>query len=524
MLKIQREFNRQYEEAIKIYEQEKDKYDADMLQWKKERRSGKKIGNAPVKPEPPKRKVCIVSDTTTEALIPFWADNPFGLCSIHNEGMTFFGGLDSYRSGSNKDEGIYNDAFDGGYVQVTRKTNNQYTAADHSHCSFCVGIQPECLKLIVKRNPQFLFSGFLARFLPCMPPDIPRHLRNKPVPECIKSAYDRMINTLFDWRTKMSTTPDDPYIVKLTPEAEDLFYEYHKTLSNDRSALPSGPMKAALAKLIGYAPRIALTLHIAHFASKCTDGKFPTSIPAVTEDTMRVAIVLTEWYKHETQRILQFVRPGEIIAGDQEIAAILKHIHKRGGKTTARRVAQNLTVFKVSGGTDQATKKLEEMVQKGLLIAEERQAPNGVTVKYFSLSNVSNANSSNAVSDNIENGVADVGVGEDFSDYFTADVPDYQESDNGITGIDDYEDAIDEIAMAEPPVIIMEDDMETQPLKVEMTEPPVIMSDEVDEAIKEREEMDAWFDEVSKTLALAEANRPAEEPRRSRPEDIVVPF
>jgi hypothetical protein len=410
LITIQREFNEQYAKAIELYEKEKKEYEASL-------KSKKGCGEILVKPEAPKRQFCYVSDTTTEMLIPILADNPYGVCSVYDEGMTFFGSLDVYRSGGGgKDEGIYNEVFDGGYVQVTRKTGNQFIAADRSHCSICVGVQPETLKMILKRNPQFLYSGFLARFLMCMPPDTSRHINDDFIPEDVENAYHRMINTLFSWRNKARSTPTNPCRLPLTPAAKALFDEYHNKLEDERASLPLGAMKAILSKLSGYAMRIALTLHIAHFASHFPDGQVPIEFPRIDEKTMKAAIILTKWYRREAQRVLLMLRPTEIVDGDKDVASILGHVQNRGGQTTARFVAQNITTFDGDGGTERATKKLEEMVQKGLLIADDQKRKNGKLVRVYSFPSTTYADNGYAIPDEIDNGVDSVGdgVGGDF--------------------------------------------------------------------------------------------------------------
>ena len=136
LIRKQGEFNKQYNKAVELYEKEKKQYEADLIKSKRGH------GDIPIKPEEPKRQFCYVSDTTTEMLIPILADNPYGVCSVYDEAMTFFGSLDAYRSGGGgKDEGIYNEVYDGGYVQVTRKTGDQFVAAERSHCSIGGGIQ-----------------------------------------------------------------------------------------------------------------------------------------------------------------------------------------------------------------------------------------------------------------------------------------------------------------------------------------------------------------------------------------------
>jgi len=353
---------------------------------------------------------CLIGDTTTPALVCALADNLYGVCALHNEASGLLGSFDK----RNKDESIYNDIYDGGSVRVTRKTSKRSIVAKHSHTSICGGIQPESLKLILKRNSQFLSSGFLARLLMCKPPNIPRRYSNESIPEEIGNAYGRMIRTLFSWRGEVIPTPDDPFLVKLTPEADKLFGEYFNMLEVERDALPSGILKAMRAKLIGYALRIALTLHVADFAAGCREGDLPTEIPDLEEGMMWSAMALTEWYKHEAERILQKTCPE--IEVDQESIAILKHVEKRG-QTDARTVSQNLRAFKVRGGTERAMEKLSEMVQRGLLTNDVQEATKGMSVKVYSLPCAHNVHNANTVPDESGNGVGAVGaVGMNFAD------------------------------------------------------------------------------------------------------------
>jgi membrane protease YdiL (CAAX protease family) len=69
----------------------------------------------------------------------------------------------------------------------------------------------------------------------------------------------------------------------------------------------------------GYVLRLALTLHIAEVAGSSEDDTPPESIPPITVGTMGSAILLVEWYRRETQRILQRVRPGSGIVVDKEV-------------------------------------------------------------------------------------------------------------------------------------------------------------------------------------------------------------
>ena len=206
-----------------------------------------------------------------------------------------------------------------------------------------------------------------------------------------------MIDSLFFWRGKLRGSPGSPYLVKLTPEAKRLFANYHDDLIDDRCSLPSGAMKASLSKLSGYVPRIALTLHVARVASTCPVEQCPPGVPDIDAETMKAAITLTEWFRRETQRVLQVMQPGEVVEGDKEIGAILNHLTNGDrNETEARTVAQNLRPFREAGMAG-AEKKLDEMVAKGLLTVEQRKADNGVEVKYYSLPVTANAANANAI-------------------------------------------------------------------------------------------------------------------------------
>jgi len=366
LIQKQREYSKQYDDAMQQYE-------IDFSDWK---RSGGE------KPKIPKHRFCHISDCTTAALIPILSENPHGVCASYNEVSTWLGSFSS----NGKDEGIYNDVYDGSTVQVNRKTGTRCIEASHTNTSITGGIQPNSLYGILQKNPQFYYSGFLARFLMAMPPDTPRYFSDDPIPDGVSSAYHKLIETLFAWRSDTGATPDEPYPVALTPGAREMFADFHNSLADDRNSLVAGVMKSILSKMSGYVLRIALVLHIAEIAGNCADEHFPDSIPAITSDTMGKAIILVEWYRHEGQRILQRVQPSASVTVDREVTAILKHVQNQGGQTTARLVSQYVSAFSGRGGSERATTKLEQMSKNGLLTAQDLKASNGRPVKVYSMS------------------------------------------------------------------------------------------------------------------------------------------
>jgi hypothetical protein len=355
-------------------------------------------------------KCCLISNITTAALIPILANNPYGVCAVHNEASTWLGSF----NWKGTDEGVYNDIYDGGYVKYNRKTGKKRIVAPHTHTSISAAIQPNILKSILLRNPQFFYSGFMARFLMTMPPDSLRHYSDAFVSEPVVNAYRQVIGTLFDWRKTKKVTPDHPYCVKLSPEATELFALQHDILEDERVSLPADVMQSILPKIQGYTLRLALVLHITEFASHCSDGEFPDAIPNILEGTMDKAITLTEWYMKEAQRILQKIQPGITVEGDREVVSILKHIQGQGGQTTARKVAQNLSAFNGSGGSEKASEKLESMFRNGLLTVRIQKVSNGSITREYFLANADNNDSNHFVDKGLSDGVGVVGgVGAD---------------------------------------------------------------------------------------------------------------
>ena len=330
------------------------------------------------KPELPRHRFCHISDCTTAALIQLLSENHYGVCASYNELSTWISNF-SYNG---RDEAIFCGVYDGSPVQVNRKTKPRYIEARHTNTSITGGIQPESLNRILQRNPQFYYTGFLARFLMAMPPDTPRYYSDYTVPNTTVNEYHKLIKTLLSWQTDVIATPDDPFQVTLSVAARALFTEYHDSLTDDRSSLADGVMKTILPKMVGNALRVALTFHMVETAS---NAKQLSNTQEISVRTMKNAIALVEWYRREGQRILQQYRPFETTKGDREVASILNHIKNQGGQTTARLVSQYISAFSGRGGAERATAKLTQMCQDNILVSENIKASNGRPITVYSI-------------------------------------------------------------------------------------------------------------------------------------------
>ena len=369
-----------YVEAMKTYRRLKKCYEADLAQWRKDRQKGKDT-KPPVEPIPPQLVEYFVEDSTTEALIDVLSRNADGVLGIHDElAGTFYGSFNAYRGGSkagNKDESLYNRCFDGGLVKINRKTaDKKVLVAHHTHTSMTGGIQPDALRDISAKNTSVWYSGQFARSLFAMPPDNIKTFSELVIPESIKSGYNHIFETLIGWRDCGDImSPGNPYHVKLSDGAKELFIENHDAFEAERYS-ESGVMKSHLSKMKDITGRIALVLHIVECVSQHTSEGFTGTIPPVEKETMANAIRIARWFSGQTRRLFQLMRPKSEVESDREAMKILQAIDKKGSITKAELLT--LYVFKTAKNpSDTVEAKLTELRKQGLIVADFVKDPKG---------------------------------------------------------------------------------------------------------------------------------------------------
>src|SRR5262249_15036182 len=113
-----------------------------------------------------------------------------------------------------------------------------------------------------------------------------------------------------------------PVELGITPDAMTLLERWHVEHMRDGN-LSTEPIQSAFSKLKGFCPQLALILHMARIVSGETQS------PDVDEDSMRCAIVITEYFKAHAHRVQAFlVRKGATASKVYE--KIIKWAVKRG--------------------------------------------------------------------------------------------------------------------------------------------------------------------------------------------------
>jgi len=398
----QNEADKNYREIESKYEEQLTIYNAKFGKWK-----GGLAKNSdskpPEKPIPPIAEAYIADDTTSEALIEILSQNPFGVCLPKDELSGWLGGFDAYSGGKGAKDLPFWLAMHGcRSYRVNRKSGTKkIMIATTPAVSICGGIQPGILRKILTENKHFFDAGLAARILFAMPPDQSQRWSDDVVSEETRDRYREVINRIHRWQSNEEDKPlkpEEPDIIKLSETAQEVFIDFCNENADEREQMESDTQKAFFPKLTGYAARIALVFHIVKWIDEDTvDYDF------IDGETMESAIQLTQWFKREALRINENMR-GETAQVDFEASAILGAI-RRKDELTARELVQSTRLFRGKGGVEQAMQKMEALVSKGQLVADERKADNGTMTKYYSL-----PDTVYAIPETTENGVDKNGV------------------------------------------------------------------------------------------------------------------
>ena len=366
--KTREPLDRLEEEALERYEK-----DYANLVSQPHSRKNKTVAEQTKKQTAPTLSRYIVSDTTTAALLPILAENPCGVCLIRDELAAFFGRIDKTKM----DRQIYIEIHGGGFVKVDRRTGKRYLAAKTPSLSIIGGIQSDMLCETITREPDFMATGFGSRFLMVYPPSVPIKWNRKFVDEDVQSSYEQLIKRLIQNRN--SINPDDPDIVRLSFSADRLIFDFQNRQADEVPHIKDDNVRYVFNKAGMHAARLALVLHVV----ECFERKFmlPSS---VSKDTMRRAIVLTEWFLNESHRIYALLS-GREESVDKEAEIILAKIYKHGGKVTAHDLRHGTKKYHQRGGTQSLKEKLAKMVEAGQIDRLLETDEQGEEVEYLTI-------------------------------------------------------------------------------------------------------------------------------------------
>ncbi|MCL2305329.1 MAG: DUF3987 domain-containing protein [Planctomycetaceae bacterium] len=375
---LQSEADRDYDTKSDIYATEKGQYDLDYDDWKRARKRNP-MTLPPVLPFAPKMETFLVDDATLEAIAEVLESNPFGILLVKDELAGWLKSFDCYRSGGGaKDLPAWLSIHGGRMFRINRKTGKKMIHSNNPAVSVCGGVQPLVLQRIVNENEDFFDSGLTARILFAMPPDKPSYWTEAETSDEALMNYERIFRTLYRWRSaENAPSPENPLIVRLSPEAKDLFTQFFNVNVDERMVLDSD-MKAFWAKFASYAARLALVFHV---VQRIEDGAPMEELPG---ETMQRAIRLIMWFKREAARILKLLRQTKCEI-DFEAQAVLGLIEQNGGRITVRELQHRRSKYRDKDGAKKAETLLDGLVRQGKLTSEQTMSGNGKTVLRYGL-------------------------------------------------------------------------------------------------------------------------------------------
>jgi hypothetical protein len=345
--------------AMERFAHEKRAHEEAMVQRRKAKGPPGEPPSAPKRPPLPRMTV---DNITMEALISILRDNPAGVFGLYDELAGFVGGFDQYRSGGKgSDATHYLRMYDGDAITVDRKTEGSIHVPVAA-LSVLGGIQPGPLRRLLGPSTAHGESGLLARFMVMWPPELPkRRFQRSGMDAGVQDRFANLIRRLCDQREGIDPLAPTK-TVKLSDGAAEMYAEFYSEHDADYRNT-TGALRSALVKLLGGCARLALLDH----EVRVQLGLVPTG--ELQPESMKAAITITRWWRHETRRIYAEMHQQT----DQEGLNPLVEFLRRHPDSTAAEVARGIHRYR--GRVQQAEGDLLRLEARGQV--QQRVLPPG---------------------------------------------------------------------------------------------------------------------------------------------------
>ena len=317
-----------HDEEMASYDLAKVKYDRDFAAWKR----SKKTEEQP--PWPPTEPACerfLTTDTTMEALASLLSAQFDGLLVSRDELAGWLGGIAEYKGGKGSDLGHWLAMWSAAPLTVDRKTGAiRMVHVPRAAVSLVGGIQPGVLRNAIGR--EHLQDGLCARLLLAMPDSKPVRWTEATVDPGVEAALDKVFANLLSLEPAADAEGNsEPYPLDLTPEAKRLWVAYYNRHRAELVDLDDD-LSAAWSKLEAYTARFALIFQLCSWAAGDSAAG-----QAISEQSMRAAIDLSDWFGGEAKRVYGLFVENE---QDRERRELVEWITRKGVPVTARAVQQ----------------------------------------------------------------------------------------------------------------------------------------------------------------------------------------
>jgi hypothetical protein len=302
---------------------------------------------------PPDAISFVTTDATIWTLGELMRNNPRGLLLSRDELDGWFQGLTRFAGNKATDRPHWLELQRAGPLLIDRMSrDHKKLAVRRAACSLTGTIQPVILARAL--DDDSLAAGLAARILMANPPKKRKRWTDAEVSDETAQRYQGLLRALMLLPLR-DIEKREPYALSLDALAKDVWIGWFNHWS-DRQFDSQAEQAAVLAKLEGYAARLALIHHVVSHVGQRSYGLCP-----IGQESIRAGIMLAEWFAEEALRIYQAFRLTDEERKQHDLVA---WIEARGGHTTGKGLRDSCRAQYPTG--EEAEMALIDLVAAGL--------------------------------------------------------------------------------------------------------------------------------------------------------------
>ncbi|QEF98801.1 hypothetical protein Mal15_28570 [Stieleria maiorica] len=261
-----------------------------------------------------------INDATMETLIDIHSNNPKLLLAC-DELAAWLRSMDQYRQGKGRDVENWLSIYNGGGIQVNRKTDGYRAYLRRTSISVCGTIQPGVAAETLFTD-RFIENGFAARVLSASPPSEIVRWSDREVPQETDDAMHRLAEQLYALPMESCGETLRPLLLPCSDAAKRAFIRWTDDAADHAEPL-SKSLRDNWLKLRPLAGRFALILSIVKQLLHRPDGQ---AMQAIDQESMRSGIELAWWFGREFERNYEGDEQAEL----KEHLQWIRNKHPRG--------------------------------------------------------------------------------------------------------------------------------------------------------------------------------------------------
>ena len=271
------------------YEQQRQEYEKAVSLSKKEREQ--QAIDEPIKPVWQK---FLLSDFTPEALAEVHKFNKRGIGVYVDELAGWFKNFNRYNKGSEME--FWLSVWSGKPINIDRKTGEP-VFIPLPFISVCGTIQNGILNELAKESRTQ--NGFIDRILFVIPDNIQKpYWSETDLSPVVSENWQSIVSNLLNLSiTNDETLNPSPEILKFTPEAKRILFEWQKTNTDQSNDAENEAVSGIYSKLEMYAVRLALILEMIRYACNESDKQ------AVSVEAIQGSLKLVEYFKNSAVKV-----------------------------------------------------------------------------------------------------------------------------------------------------------------------------------------------------------------------------